>query len=106
MSAPHDLERLPRPAASATARWRWSARRPRRTRRRRLQPDLQAPAQLAGSLIGGIRETQEMLDFCAAARHRLGHRDDPHGPDQRGLRAHAEERRAATASSSTWPASA
>ena len=22
--------------------------------------------QLAGSLIGGIRETQEMLDFCAA----------------------------------------
>jgi uncharacterized zinc-type alcohol dehydrogenase-like protein len=22
--------------------------------------------QIAGSLIGGIRETQEMLDFCAA----------------------------------------
>ena len=22
--------------------------------------------QLAGSIIGGIRETQEMLDFCAA----------------------------------------
>jgi uncharacterized zinc-type alcohol dehydrogenase-like protein len=29
----------------------------------RVQPDLRPP-QLAGSLIGGIAETQEMLDFC------------------------------------------
>ena len=29
-----------------------------------------AAAQLAGSAIGGIRETQEMLDFCA--EHGLG----------------------------------
>ena len=27
--------------------------------------------QLAGSVIGGIRETQEMLDFCAEARHHV-----------------------------------
>ena len=43
-----------------------------------------------------------MLDFCAEARHRLGHRDDPDGPDQRGLRADAAKRRASTGSSSTW----
>jgi protein-L-isoaspartate O-methyltransferase len=49
--------------------------------------------RLAGSLIGGIAETQEMLDFCAAARHRLRHRDHPHARHQRRLRAHAEERR-------------
>ncbi len=30
------------------------------------QPDLGRRRQLAGSLIGGIDETQEMLDFCAA----------------------------------------
>ncbi len=49
---------------------------------------------LAGSLIGGIRETQEMLDFCARARRCRGCRGDPDPGDQRGLRAHAQERRA------------
>ncbi|MGH8321621.1 MAG: zinc-binding dehydrogenase, partial [Gammaproteobacteria bacterium] len=29
-------------------------------------PLIMGRRQLAGSLIGGIRETQEMLDFCAA----------------------------------------
>ena len=48
---------------------------------------------IAGSLIGGIAETQEMLDFCAEQRHRLRHRDDPDPEDRRGLRPHAEERR-------------
>jgi uncharacterized zinc-type alcohol dehydrogenase-like protein len=47
----------------------------------------------AGSNIGGIRETQEMLDFCAehgiAAR-----RDHRRGAGQRGLRAGAGLRRA------------
>ena len=33
--------------------------------------------RLAGSLIGGIAETQEMLDFCGQARHHLRHRADP-----------------------------
>ena len=50
--------------------------------------------RLAGSLIGGIAETQEMLDFCAAARHRLRRRGHPGPEDQRGLRAHAQGRRA------------
>ena len=49
--------------------------------------------RIAGSPIGGIRETQEMLDFCARARHRLRHRGDPDAEDQRGLRAHAARRR-------------
>ena len=31
-----------------------------------LQPDLLATARVGGSAIGGIAETQEMLDFCAA----------------------------------------
>ena len=29
---------------------------------------------LAGSLIGGIPETQKMLDFCAKTQHYVGHR--------------------------------
>ncbi len=49
--------------------------------------------QLAGSIIGGIRETQEMLDFCADHGHRFGYRDDPDSANQPGLRAPAEERR-------------
>ncbi len=47
----------------------------------------------AGSPIGGIRETQEMLDFCA--EHGLGadDRDDRRRRDQRGVRARAGVRR-------------
>ena len=40
---------------------------------------------VGGSAIGGIPETQEMLDFCAEQGHLSGMRDDPHGPGQRGL---------------------
>ena len=40
---------------------------------------------VAGSLIGGIKETQELLDFCGRARHHLGCRGDPHAGHQRGL---------------------
>ena len=49
---------------------------------------------IAGSLIGGIAETQEMLDFCA--EHDVGARDRGHRPrlHQRGLRADAGQRRA------------
>jgi uncharacterized zinc-type alcohol dehydrogenase-like protein len=31
---------------------------------------------LAGSMIGGMKETQEMLDYCADHEHRLGDRAD------------------------------
>ena len=41
--------------------------------------------QFAGSLIGGLPETQEMLDFCARPRHHGRHRTDPHGPDRNRL---------------------
>ena len=47
--------------------------------------------QLTGSPIGGIKETQEMLDFCA--ERRLGRRGDPDPEGQRGVRADAQERR-------------
>ena len=49
---------------------------------------------LAGSMIGGIAETQEMLDFCAAKKITADVEVIPAGEDQRGLRADAEERRA------------
>ena len=47
----------------------------------------------AGSLIGGIRETQEMLDFCA--EHRLGAEIEliRRRPNQRGLRTRPRLRR-------------
>ena len=49
-------------------------------------------AQLAGSVIGGIRETQEMLDFCA--EHGIASDIEMiDSEDQRSLRAPAEERR-------------
>ena len=50
--------------------------------------------RLAGSMIGGIAETQEMLDFCAA--HGVASDIELIGiePGQRGLRAHAEGGRA------------
>ena len=35
-------------------------------------------ASFAGSAIGGIAETQEMLDFCAEHGITSRHRDDPH----------------------------
>ena len=49
--------------------------------------------RLAGSIIGGIRETQEMLDFCGEHGIDRRYRDDPDSADQRSLRAPAEERR-------------
>ena len=48
---------------------------------------------LAGSLIGGMPETQEMLDFCADRGIVVGRGGDPDAEDQRGLRADAQERR-------------
>ena len=54
--------------------------------------------RLAGSLIGGIAETQEMLDFCAEHGDRLRRRDHPHAEVERGLRAHAARATCATAS--------
>ena len=48
----------------------------------------------AGSSIGGIRETQEMLDFCAEHGIAADDRDDRRRPDQRGVRAGAGQRRA------------
>jgi alcohol dehydrogenase (NADP+) len=48
-------------AATATSPW-W-ARRKNRCPSRRLRPHHGTP-QFSGSPIGGIRETQEMLDFC------------------------------------------
>ena len=49
--------------------------------------------QFAGSMIGGIPETQEMLDFCG--KHGIASDVEiiPDPEDQRGLRTHAEERR-------------
>ena len=47
----------------------------------------------AGSGIGGIKETQEMLDFCAEHGIVSDIELIQDRPDQRGLRAHAEERR-------------
>ena len=49
--------------------------------------------QLSGSLIGGIRETQEMLDFCGEHNIVSDIEHDPDPEDQRGLRADAPERR-------------
>ena len=49
--------------------------------------------RLAGSLIGGIRETQEMLDFCAEHGITCRRRADQDPADQRGLRPPAEGRR-------------
>jgi D-arabinose 1-dehydrogenase-like Zn-dependent alcohol dehydrogenase len=45
---------------------------------------------LSGSLIGGIAETQEMLDFCSQHRRRRSH---PDSEDQRSLRENAQGRR-------------
>ena len=64
VSAPHDLDAYLEPAQA-----RRRARPGRRARAaapgRRLHPDRSSAAALAGSAIGGIAETQEMLDFCA-----------------------------------------
>ena len=52
-----------------------------------LEPPLQGSSliigrrRLAGSVIGGIPETQEMINFCAEARHRERRRGHP---DARG----------------------
>ena len=47
----------------------------------------------AGSMIGGIRETQEMLDFCAEHGIGAGDRGHRRRPDQRRLRARPGLRR-------------
>ena len=47
---------------------------------------------LSGSNIGGIAETQEMLDFCGAAQHHRRRRSHPHPEGQRSLRATAQVR--------------
>ena len=49
--------------------------------------------RVVGSLIGGLPETQEMLDFCAAEKDHRGHRVDPHGGHQYRLHAHGKKRR-------------
>ena len=67
-------------------------------RRRTRSPDvfnliLKRARSIAGSLIGGIAETQEMLDFCAEHGIASDIEMIPIQDDQRGLRAHAQERR-------------
>ena len=49
---------------------------------------------LSGSMIGGIAETQEMLDFCAEHGVRARDRGNRAGLHQRGLRAGVGQRRA------------
>ena len=58
-----------------------------------LQPDLWAAAASPARCIGGIAETQEMLDFCAEHGIVCDIEIDPDPEDQRGLRAAAEGRR-------------
>ena len=64
---------------------RWRSRRSRSSSQRR---------SLAGSMIGGIAETQEMLDFCAEHDVRPEIEVIAAGLHQRGLRARARQRRA------------
>ena len=64
VSAQHDINALPGAAQAATARCAWSARPSSRCRSSAFQLILPR-RNFAGSAIGGIRETQEMLDFCA-----------------------------------------
>jgi len=49
---------------------------------------------LSGSMIGGIAETQEMLDFLRRARRAPRNRGHPTGLHQRGIRTRACQRRA------------
>ena len=70
----------------------WSARRNNRCRSN-VFGLLPKRRQLAGSSIGGIRETQEMLDFCAEHNIISDIEVIPDPADQRSLRAHAQERR-------------
>ena len=51
------------PCSSATPRWSWSGRR-RKPQSVNVFGLLLPRRNLAGSLIGGLPETQEMLDFC------------------------------------------
>ena len=53
-----------------------------------------ARRSLSGSNIGGIAETQEMLDFCAEHNTPARNRSDRGGLRQRSLRAGAGQRRA------------
>ena len=57
-------QRLPRPPAQAR-RHADPGRCPREAAPRRASSASSSGRRLAGSIIGGIRETQEMLDFCA-----------------------------------------
>ena len=49
---------------------------------------------IAGSQIGGIREIQEMLDFCSENKDRLRYRSNSDPESERGVRARPEKRRA------------
>ena len=48
---------------------------------------------ISGSNIGGIRQTQEMLDFCAAARDRVARRDHHRRRRRHRLRPRRRQRR-------------
>ena len=62
-----------------------------------------ARKSIAGSMIGGIAETQQVINYCSRPKHQGRHRTDPARPDQPSLRASREKGRAATAPSSTRP---
>ena len=78
ISAPHDYNSVPGHCSPSTGRWcSWACRPspPRSTP----SPLIGGRRSLAGSLIGGIAETQEMLDFCAEHGNHLRRRGDPDG---------------------------
>ena len=86
--------RLPLACCASTAPWSTSAPRPSRCRVARLLACSATAARSRARAIGGIRETQEMLDFCA--EHGIAPEIEVIAgrPDQRGLRARARLRRA------------
>ena len=92
VSASHRPRRLPRPAR------RRRHPRQRRCPRRAAEPQRvladRGRRSFAGSMIGGIALTQEMLDFCAEHGHRRRGRGHPRRPGQRGVRAGPRLRRA------------
>ena len=75
-----------------TARWCWSACRHVPAFHSRLL--IGGRKTLSGSAIGGIAETQELLDFCAEKGIVADCEMTSMPADQRGLRAHGEGRRA------------
>ena len=65
VAVPHDLDPYHRAAAPWTARMTLVGAPASRIPRPRVFSLIGGRRSLAGSLIGGIKETQEMLDFCA-----------------------------------------